>query len=224
MIARMFGKALLLAAVGFSTVSCLKGAGADDDNSGDQGSIFSVTVAPSAIAADGKDAAVFDVRFKGNPLTSADVVFYNADDNTVVEMPDMQFTTEEQGVYRFYVTYENVAPEIGEEDDYTSEIMEITATNSVLDLEPNGQKGLTASLSTTVVQTGEDRAIFIVRYDGEVLNGGYDIYDLATNTKVSLPTAGQSAIQASVDDHAVHRPGMRLLPLHDRSAAGRSGR
>lgn len=185
----MFGKALLLAAVGFSTVSCLKGAGADDDNSGGQGSIFSVTVAPSAIAADGKDAAVFDVRFKGNPLTSADVVFYNADDNSVVEMPDMRFTTTEPGDYRFYVTYVNPAPEEGEEAEYKSDVLLVSAVNETINVEPNDQTGLTSALSTTVVQANVDRAVFVVRFDGQVLNAGdYDIYDNDTNRKVTLPT------------------------------------
>lgn len=185
----MFGKALLLAAVGLSAVSCLKGTGADDDNNEGQNSIFSVTVSPSAIAADGKDAAVFDVRFKGNPLTAEDVVFHNADDNSVVEMPDMRFTTTEPGDYRFYVTYVNPAPEVDEEAEYTSQVLEIAAVVNEIDVEPNDQTGLTSSLSTTVVQANVDRAVFIVRYDGQVLNAGeYDIYDADTNRKVSLPT------------------------------------
>ena len=211
MTTRLIRRILFLTAICYSAVSCLKGKGFDEELT-DNTDLFSASVSPTVIAADGKDAATFDIRFRGTRLTADDVVFYNADDNTVVEMPDMQFTTEEQGVYRFYVTYENVAPQIDEEESYTSEIMEITATNSVLDLEPNGQKGLTASLSTTVVQTGEDRAIFIVRYDGEVLNGGYDIYDLATNTKVSLPTMSVTSASGTVYE----------LPYYSTSEAGNS--
>lgn len=209
MTTRLIRRILFLTAICCSAVSCLKGKGFDEEtaNNADR---FSASVSPSVIAADGKDAATFDIRFRGRRLTADDVVFYNADDDTVVEMPDMQFTTEEQGVYRFYATYENVAPEVDEEKSYTSGIMEITATNSAINLEPNNQKGLTASLSTAVVETGEDRAIFIIRYDGEVLNGGYDIYDHATNTKVSLPTMSVTSASGTAYE----------LPYYSTSEAG----
>ena len=166
MTTRLIRRILFLAAICCSAVSCLKGKGFDEEIT-DNTDLFSASVSPTVIAADGKDAATFDIRFRGTRLTADDVVFYNADDDTVVEMPDMQFTTEEQGVYRFYATYENIAPEVGEEKSYTTDIMEVTATNSVIDLEPNNQKGLTASLSTTVVETGEDREI-VTRLSGGI--------------------------------------------------------
>ena len=209
MTTRLIKTILILSTICYTAVSCLKGEGFDEEIT-DNPDLFSASVSPTVIAADGKDAATFDIRFRGVRLTADDVEFYNADDNSAIEMPDMQFTTEEEGVYRFYAKYENIAPQTGEEDNYTSQIMEITATNSVFNFEPNNQKGLTASLTTTVIETGKDRAILIVRYDGTVLNEGYDIYDLATNEKVSLPTMSVTSVSGTV----------YKLPYYSASTAG----
>lgn len=185
---KLMQRVLLLAAVCVSAVSCLVGKGYDEFGPDGEDTVFSAIVSPTVIAADGVDAAVFEVRFRGELLTADEVVFYNAEDDSVVEMPDMKFTTLEQGVYSFYVKFENPSPAAGEESVYTSDILEVTATNYQIDLEPNDQTGLTTSLSSTVVQTGTDRAIIVVRFNGEVLNDGYDIYDAQTNKKVTLPT------------------------------------
>lgn len=209
MTTRLIKKILLLSVICCTTVSCLTGKGFDEEFT-DNTDLFSASVSPTVIAADGKDAATFDIRFRGTRLTADEVVFYNADDNSAIEMPDMQFTTEKQGVYRFYAKYKNITPEIGEEDNYTSEILEITATDSGFNLEPNDQKGLTVSLTNTVIETGGDRAFLIVRYDGTVLNEGYDIYDLATNEKVSLPTMSVSSVSGTVYQ----------LPYYSASTAG----
>lgn len=186
----MIGKFLLLAAIALSAGSCLSGQDDDTPTPDGPSAVFSATVSPSAIYADGSDAAVFDVRFRGTRLTADDVTFYNADDNSVVEMPDMKFTTTQPGEYAFYVTYVNAAPQEGEEAEYKSERLVITAMNEDINLDPTDQQGLTASLSSTVVQTGKDRAVFVIRYDGEVLDSdaGYDIYDGDTNRKITLPT------------------------------------
>lgn len=186
----MFGKILLLASIALSAGSCLSGQDDDTPTPDGPSAVFSATVSPTAIYADGSDAAVFDVRFRGERLTASDVTFYNADDNSVVEMPDMKFTTTQPGEYAFYVTYVNAAPQEGEESEYRSERLVITAMNEDINLDPTDQQGLTASLSSTVVQTGKDRAIFVIRYDGEVLDSdaGYDIYDGDTNRKITLPT------------------------------------
>ena len=190
MTTRLIGKILLLAAICAGAVSCLKGQGYDEEVQNGPSTVFSATVSPTAIYADGFDAAVFDVRFRGSQLTSDDVTFYNADDNSVVEMPDMKFITTQPGEYAFYVTYVNAAPQEGEESEYRSERLVITAMNEDINLDPTDQQGLTASLSSTVVQTGKDRAVFVIRYDGEVLDSdaGYDIYDGDTNRKITLPT------------------------------------
>lgn len=211
MTTRLIIRILFLSAICYSAVSCLTGKGFDEEFT-DNTDLFSVNVSPTVIVANGKDIAKFDVRFRGEPLTADDVVFYNADDDKVVQMPDLQFTTTEQGVYRFYVTYENADPKEGEKKSYKSEIMEITAKSLSTDpdLEPNGQKGLTATLSTSVIETNGDKAIFIVRYDGTVLNGGYDIYDLATNKKVSLPTMPVTSVSGTVYE----------LPYYSTTTAG----
>lgn len=192
----LIGKTLLMAAVCLASVSCT---GSGDDNEGQEGAVFKATVSPSTISADGVDAAVFDVRFRGERLTADEVTFYNADDNTVVEMPDMKFTTTDPGTYSFYVKYANLAPQEGEEAEYTSGTLRINAVegsagnDEVIDLEPNDQTGLTATVSTTVVQAGVDQAIFVIRYDGEVLKEGYTIYDADTNRSITLPTVTKTS-------------------------------
>ena len=118
----LIGKTLLMAAVCLASVSCT---GSGDDNEGPEGAVFRATVSPTTISADGVDAAVFDVRFRGTKLTADEVTFYNADDNTVVEMPDMKFTTTDPGTYSFYVKYANLAPQEGEEAEYTSGTLQI---------------------------------------------------------------------------------------------------
>lgn len=190
MTTRLIGKILLLAAICAGAVSCLRGQGYDEEYQDGPSSLFSASVSPSAISANGTDAALFDVRFRGSSLTADDVTFYNADDDSMVEMPDMRFTTTEPGEYAFYVTYVNPNPAADEEAEYRSERLVVTALNETVSLDPTDQTGLTASLSTTVVQTGKERAVFVIRYDGEVLDSdaGYDIYDGETNRKVSLPT------------------------------------
>lgn len=195
MIKRLIGKTLLLAAVCLASASCT---GSGDDNEDQGGAVFKATVSPTTISADGVDAAVFDVRFRGTKLTAGEVTFYNANDNTVVEMPDMKFTTTDPGTYSFYVKYANLAPQEGEEAEYTSDVLRINAVDGVvsddeIDLEPNGESGLTTSVSATVVQAGVDQAIFVIRYDGEVLKEGYDIYDADTNKKIELPTVTKTS-------------------------------
>lgn len=85
----MIGKFLLLAAIALSAGSCLSGQDDDTPTPDGPSAVFSATVSPTAIYADGTDAALFDVRFRGERLTANDVTFYNADNNSVVEMPDM---------------------------------------------------------------------------------------------------------------------------------------
>ena len=192
----LIGKTLLMAAVCLASVSC---SGSGDDNEGPKGAVFKATVSPTTISADGVDAAVFDVRFRGTKLTADEVTFYNADDNTVVEMPDMKFTTTDPGTYSVYVKYANLAPQEGEEAEYTSGTLRINAVegsagnDEVIDLEPNGQTGLTATVSATVVQAGVDQAVFVIRYDGEVLKEGYTIYDANTNRSITLPTVTKTS-------------------------------
>lgn len=192
----LIGKTLLMAAVCLASVSCT---GSGDDNEGPEGAVFKATVSPTTISADGVDAAVFDVRFRGTKLTADEVTFYNADDNTVVEMPGMKFTTTDPGTYSFYVKYANLAPQEGEEAEYTSGTLRINAVegsagnDEVIDLEPNGQTGLTATVSATVVQAGVDQAVFVIRYDGEVLKEGYTIYDANTNRSITLPTVTKTS-------------------------------
>lgn len=192
----LIGKTLLMAAVCLASVSCT---GSGDDNEGQGGAVFKATVSPTTISADGVDAAVFDVRFRGTKLTADEVTFYNADDNTVVEMPDMKFTTTDPGTYSFYVKYANLAPQEGEEAEYTSGTLRINAVegsagnDEVIDLEPNDQTGLTATVSATVVQAGVDQAVFVIRYDGEVLKEGYTIYDANTNRSITLPTVTKTS-------------------------------
>ncbi|WP_300798065.1 Omp28-related outer membrane protein [uncultured Alistipes sp.] len=195
MIKRLIGKTLLLAALCLASASCT---GSGDDNENQGGAVFKATVSPTTISADGVDAAVFDVRFRGTKLTADEVTFYNADDNTVVEMPDMKFTTTDPGTYSFYVKYANLAPQEGEEAEYTSAVLRINAVDGAvsddeIDLEPNGESGLTMSVSATVVQAGVDQAIFVIRYDGEVLKEGYTIYDADTNRSITLPTVTKTS-------------------------------
>ena len=55
------------------------------------------------IQANGDDAAVFEVLYNGEPVTDG-VTIYD-DDNNVVDLPSLTFTTTETGTYSFWAAY-----------------------------------------------------------------------------------------------------------------------
>lgn len=189
----MFMKSLksisILAVIAMCAVSCLTGKGSDEDIPTPVPPApeeLTVKVSASVIYANGSDAAVFDISYGERQLTADDVTIYNADDDTEVAMPDLSFSTATPGEYAFYVKYVATSDE-GEQTELTSEVIDITAITEIF-LGRTDEEGLTVKLSSTVFQAGEDRAIFVIRFNGEVLEEGYEIYDAKTNTPVDLPT------------------------------------
>lgn len=206
----------ILATIALCAVSCLTGKGSDEDmptpptppNPAQKE--FTVKVSSSVIYANGSDAAVFDISYGEQRLTEDDVTIYNADDDTEVTLPGLTFSTATPGDYAFYVKYTATSDE-GEEQEFTSEVIDITAITEVF-LGQTEEEGLTVKLSSTVFQAGEDRAIFVIRFNGEVLNDGYDIYDAKTNTIVEMPTMTLEAEDGTVYDLPVYttdEPGTR---------------
>ncbi|MDE6139884.1 MAG: Omp28-related outer membrane protein [Alistipes sp.] len=186
---KTFKSISILAAVAMLAVSCLTGKGSDDDiptPEPPKPAEFTVKVSASVIYANGNDAAVFDISYGELRLSEDDVTIYNADDDTEVYLPDLSFSTATPGEYAFYVKYVASSDE-GEEQEFTSERIDITAITEVF-LGHIEEEGLSVRLSSTVFQAGEDRAIFVIRFNGDVINEGYEIYDAQTNTVVEMPT------------------------------------
>ncbi len=172
---------------------------------------FTATVSPTTIYADGQSAAVFTAKFGSRELTAADVKVFDAADDSELSLPELRFTTETAGTYNFYLTYNDGA------EEHRSETLTVEAVakgdnpgNDEVDLGKTDDKGLTVSLSTTVIQAGVDRAVMVVRFDGEVLADGYDIYDAKSNTPADLPRATLTA-----DDGTAYE-----LPVVTASEAG----
>lgn len=177
---------LLMAALG--TTSCLYGIGHDEEIGG--GSVtdtgLKVNVSATVIYADGSDAATFDATFNGEPLTDGDVTFYDVETGEVLDIVDMSFSTGFAGTTKIRLKYID-----DEGNEHLSEVFSIEAILE-FDLTPNGNEGLTVSLSTSLLQLGKGAAIFIVRYNGEVV-GADEIdkvkcYDVTNDTPVSLTT------------------------------------
>lgn len=184
----------LLAAVLLSATSCMKGIGTDDGpDLGPDLDTFEVFVSASVIYANGTDAAVFTARFGQVQLAADLVTVYDAATNTPVELPDLSFTTTETGKFRFYLTYTD-----DEGTTHRSDELEITAVTEV-NLDPVSESGLTVYSTTSVFEAGKDRVLLVIRYNGEVLDSGYTIYDAKTDQAVELPS-----VELSASDGTLH--------------------
>lgn len=166
--------ALLFVAI-FAT-SCLYGKGSDEGMDIENTSGFKAEVSASVILANGEDTAVFRALFNGEDVT-AEATLYSTTDNEALE--EMSFSTYTPGVYTFYVVY----------GEYRSEDIKITAVQD-LDLTNKEESGLTATVSTNLIQVGRSYATFIIRYDGAVLSADeiskVSVYDAANDTKIEI--------------------------------------
>lgn len=166
--------ALLFVAI-FAT-SCLYGKGSDEGMDIENTSGFKAEVSASVILANGEDTAVFRALFNGEDVT-AEATLYSTTDNEALE--EMSFSTYTPGVYTFYVVY----------GEYRSEDIKITAVQN-LDLTNKEESGLTATVSTNLIQVGRSYATFIIRYDGAVLSADeiskVSVYDAANDTKIEI--------------------------------------
>lgn len=88
--------------------SCLTGVGTDEDLYAPEtpeiptdGELV-LTATPSTIYADGEDFAKLELTKGGVPITSG-FILYDDEDN-VVELPDMKFSTEKKGKYYFWAS------------------------------------------------------------------------------------------------------------------------
>ena len=156
--------------------SCLYGKGFGEDVNVEDTSGFKSEVSATVIIADGEDTAVFRALYNGEDVT-AEAKLYDAATDEALE--SMSFTTFTPGVYTFYIVY----------DQYRSEVITVTAVQDI-DLTEKEESGLSAIVSTNLIQVGRSHAAFIIRYDGKVLSADeirkVSIYDAANDAKIEI--------------------------------------
>ena len=142
-------------------------AGCDGPNEGPNNggeSNLKVTASATTIYADGKDAVSFSVTLDGEAVEAGQVSAHDAENDNVVSMENLTFSTNTPGVYKFYFQYNN-------KKSNTVEITAVDAKFSKLDLsDVEGQEGLNVMATSTVFQRGQEAVFIIVRKDGKVVN------------------------------------------------------
>ena len=180
--------------------SCLYGKGFGEEAEVENTSGFKAEVSANVIIANGEDIAIFRALLNGEDVT-AQSTLYNAQTNEALD--DMSFSTFAIGKHTFYVVY----------GEYRSETIEISAVQD-LDLNTKEESGLSAVLSTNLIQVGKSYAAFIIRYDGKVLTAEEvakaKIYDAQTNEQVTL-----DFVAAETSDGTVY-----TLPAYYATEAG----
>lgn len=156
--------------------SCLYGKGFGEETNVEDTSGFKTEVSANVIIANGEDTAVFRALFNGTDV-SAESTLYDAATNEPLE--EMAFSTFTAGRYTFYIVY----------GEYRSEDIVVTAVQD-LDLADKEEEGLSAVLSTNLIQVGKSYAAIIVRYNGKVLlpeeMNKVIIYDATNDSPVTL--------------------------------------
>ena len=167
---------LALLFVATLATSCLYGKGFGEETNVEDTSGFKTEVSANVIIANGEDTAVFRALFNGTDV-SAESTLYDAATNEPLE--EMAFSTFTAGRYTFYIVY----------GEYRSEDIVVTAVQD-LDLADKEEEGLSAVLSTNLIQVGKSYAAIIVRYHGKVLlpeeMNKVIIYDAANDSPVTL--------------------------------------
>ena len=142
-------------------------AGCDGPNEGPNNggeSNLKVTASATTIYADGKDAVSFSVTLDGEAVEAGQVSAHDAENDNVVSMENLTFSTNTPSVYKFYFKYNN-------KKSNTVEITAVDAKFSKLDLsDVEGQEGLNVMATSTVFQRGQEAVFIIVRKDGKVVN------------------------------------------------------
>ena len=91
-------------AAGLLSFSACDGLVDDGDNGrGTPSGDLVLNVSKTIIQADGDDAATFEVLYNGESVTEG-VTIYD-DDNNVVDLPSLTFTTTQTGTYSFWAAY-----------------------------------------------------------------------------------------------------------------------
>ncbi|MBR2961643.1 MAG: Omp28-related outer membrane protein [Alistipes sp.] len=170
-----------------SFTSCLKGDGVDFDGAIEKGFVVGVTA--TSIAADGKDYSTLVATFNNQPIAAEELTIYDATTDQPVEWDNLTFSSLVAGEYQFYVTYTDA-----EGVTHKSEIIIINVVAKI-NLDTLDEKGLTARVTTNVIETGKGEAIFIIRYNGSVLTGEelakvkvYTVDDSGQNQSITLDT------------------------------------
>lgn len=180
--------------------SCLYGKGFGEETNVEDTSGFKTEVSANVIIANGEDTAVFRALFNGTDV-SAESTLYDAATNEPLE--EMAFSTFTAGRYTFYIVY----------GEYRSEDIVVTAAQD-LDLADKEEEGLSAVLSTNLIQVGKSYAAIIVRYNGKVLlpeeMNKVIIYDAANDSPVTL-----DFVAAETTDGTVY-----VLPAYYATEAG----
>ena len=189
--------------------SCLYGKGFGEDVNVEDTSGFKSEVSATVIIADGEDTAVFRALYNGEDVT-AEAKLYDAATDEALE--GMSFTTFTPGIYTFYVVY----------DQYRSEVITVTAVQNI-DLTEKEESGLSAIVSTNLIQVGRSHATFIIRYDGKVLSADeiskVSVYDAANDTKIEISeenTVGSEFSYVAATDES----GTYLLLAYSPNTAG----
>ena len=189
--------------------SCLYGKGFGEDVNVEDTSGFKSEVSATVIIADGEDTAVFRALYNGEDVT-AEAKLYDAATDEALE--GMSFTTFTPGIYTFYVVY----------DQYRSEVITVTAVQNI-DLTEKEESGLSAIVSTNLIQVGRSHATFIIRYDGKVLSADeirkVSIYDATNDAKIEISedsTIGSEFSYVAATDES----GTYLLLAYSPNTAG----
>ncbi len=178
----------------FTFTACLKGDGTDEDFSIDEKG-FVVGVTSTSIAADGIDSTTLVATFNDTPIAAEQLTIYDATTDQTVEWDGLSFSSFIAGQYSFYVTYVD-------EDGvtYRSETFTINVVAKI-NLDTLDEKGLTARVTTNVIEAGKGEAIFIIRYNGVVLTGEelakvkvYTVDDAGQNQTITLSTDAEHGL------------------------------
>ena len=156
--------------------SCLYGKGFGEETEIEDNSGFKTEVSANVITANGEDIAIFRALFNGVDV-SAEATLYDAATDEALE--EMAFSTYTAGRYTFYIVY----------GEYRSEEIVVNAVMD-LDLTDKEEEGLSAALSTNLIQVGKSYAAIIVRYNGKVLlpeeMNKVTIYDATNDSPITL--------------------------------------
>ena len=183
----------------FVATSCLYGIGSDENLEIEDNSGFKVHSSASIISANGEDVVTFRATYNGEDVTALSTL-YNAEDDSAYA--EMSFSTYVAAEYKFYVTYE----------EHRSQVITVTAVAD-LDLADREESGLTLTLSTNLVQVGKNNAVFIIRFNGKVI-------DAADITKVKVYNADDDSEIAFATENFESNGKIYTLPVFSATEVG----
>lgn len=173
---------LTLATVALTMSSCLYGIGQDEEVVIE--GRLTLNASTTVIYANGEDEVIFTPKYGSKSLSENDITLYDGSTHEEISLPGLRFSTETVGTYLFYATY------LDGEELKQSEMVTISAIDEQkIDVTPTDEEGLNIRLTNTVFQSGIGSSVFVIRYNGEVLNANQvTIYDAETSTPVKLGT------------------------------------